>query len=213
MQAGILNEEADIFSLSLQREKIILMDGFGPKAFEKLIDAIERSRSTTMERFLIAMDIPMLGRHASAILCKAFGYDLSKIETAALGDYDFTVLEDFGGVLNANIHEWFRSDANREKWAFISSLLKIANPTGPVTINHGYPFAGKTVVATGALVNFSRDSINMQIVALGGKAGSSVSKKTDYVIAGDKAGGKKAKAEELGIPILTEETFMKMAGL
>lgn len=215
MQAGILGSELEIFNLHLHREKIIRMEGFGPRAFQKLIDAIEKSRTTTMERFLISMDIPMLGRHASAILCKAFEYDLARIESAAMGGYNFTVLEDFGEILHWNIRNWFCSRSNRDKWVHISSLLTFTTPS-PVqspAVVPGNPFVGKNIVATGALEHFTRESVNMQIMMLGAKAGSNVSKKTDFVIAGDKAGGKKKKAEELGIRILSEAEFIEMAGL
>ena len=213
MEAELINNKIDLFDLNKHRNIIIHMEGFGEKAFTNLINAIEKSRSTTMERFIIAMDIPNLGRHASAILCRAFDYDLDRIQLAAKSDFDFTILEDFGETLNQNIRRWFSSEDNLRQWEQISALLtfKSARPQADTIADN--PFAGKTIVATGSFETFTRDSINTQIEALGAKAGSSVSKKTDFVIAGEKAGSKKAKAEELGIRVLTEAEFREMAGL
>jgi DNA ligase (NAD+) len=112
IDAGLLTEKVDIFNLQDHKSAIVAMEGFGEKAFRRLIDSIEESRTTTMERFLIAMDISNLGRHASAILCKAFDYDIEKIKAAAMGDFDFTTLQDFGDILHQNIKQWFREEKN-----------------------------------------------------------------------------------------------------
>ena len=211
MEAGILNTKADIFDLLWQSSVITKLEGFGMKAFDNLVDAIEKSKTTTMERFIISMDIPMLGSHASEILCKAFEYDLDGIKAAAMSGFDFTSLQDFGDTLNKNIHEWFQNERNLWIWDKVSEQLTFKIPqTAPTAADN--PFIGKTIVVTGTLVSFTRDSINDKIKSLGAKAGSSVSSKTDYVIAGDKAGSKKAKAVELGIPILTEAEFVAMTG-
>ena len=213
MEAGHLTCVEDLYELGKHRSAICNIDGFGEASYNKLINAIADSRNTTMEKFIISMDIPELGRHASAILCKAFMYDLEKITDAANSSYDFRVLEDFGDTLNGNIHSWFNVPSNGERWNYISSLLTFDTPAEPAEINTGNPFFGKTVVATGSFESFTRDSINEAIIALGAKAGSGVSKNTDFLVAGEKAGGKKKKAEDLGVRILTEAEFMEMAGL
>jgi len=213
MIAGLLNNKVDIYSLCNHKATIVSMDGYGAKAFSKLIEAIEKSRTTTMERFLIAMDIPMVGRHASAILCQAFNYDLSAIKVAALGNYDFTVLQDFGDILHDNIRSWFQSECNLIQWEEIINLMDFKTASTRPAGASDNPFAGKTIVATGSFVHYTRDTINEQILTLGAKPGSSVSKKTDYLIVGDKAGSKKIKAEQLGVPTLTEEEFREMAGV
>ena len=213
IEAGLLNSKVDIFSLQDHEDTIVNIDKFGKRAFERLIKAIKESQTTTTERFIIAMDIPMLGRHASAILCQAFDYDIDRIKTAALENYDFTTLEDFGDILQQNICNWFQLEDNINQWNQISALLTFKTPKIQQTTATDNPFAGKTVVATGSFETFTRDSINEQIKALGAKAGSSVSKKTDYVVIGTNAGSKKDKADSLGIQILTEEKFREMAGL
>ena len=92
-------------------------------------------------------------------------------------------------------------------------MMDFKTPNTPTAVAGDNPFVGKTIVATGSFETFTRDSINAQIAALGAKAGSSVSKNTSYLIAGEKAGGKKAKAEQLGVPVLTEAQFKEMAGM
>jgi len=212
IEVGLLNSKIDVFSLGEHEDTIVKIDKFGKKAFERLVNAIKESQTTTMEKFIISMDIPMLGRHASAILCKAFDYDINKIRDAAIENYDFTTLEDFGEILQQNICNWFKLESNINQWNQISKLLTFKTAKIQQTITDN-PFTGKIIVATGSFETFTRDSVNEQITALGAKAGSSVSKKTDYVIIGEKAGSKKEKAESLGITILTEAKFREMAGL
>ncbi len=214
LEWGFVDCEADLYVLYKQAHLLQKHPGFGEKAVNKLLKAINESRNTTMEQFIIAMDIPLLGRHASKILCRHFDYSLADIAAAASFDFDFTQLEDFGDVLNDNIHEWFADGRNVSKWNHISSLMHFKRPaSASVPPAAGNPFFGKTVVATGSFERFTRDSINEAITALGAKAGSSVSAKTDFVVAGEKAGSKKQKAETLGVRILTETEFVTMAGL
>jgi len=222
MDAGLITNKIDIYNLAACESVIISMDGFGRKSFDGLVAAIEKSKTTTMEKFIIAMDIPMLGRHASAILCKAFNYDLDSIKAAAMSGFDFRVLQDFGDALHYSIHNWFVHESNVLQWEQISGLLTFkasrtqaaaaSSETLEAQVQADSPFVGKTIVATGSFDNFTRDSINDFIESIGAKAGSSVSKKTDYVVVGEKAGSKKKKAEELGITTLSEAEFMEMAG-
>jgi DNA ligase (NAD+) len=212
---GFLRCEADFYTLHQSRTQLCKLKGFGEDSVDNLLNAIEASRTTTMEQFIIAMDIPDLGRHASKILCRHFNYSLTDIAAAAEFDFDFTQLEDFGDTLNENIHTWFSSNENVLNWNHISGLMTFETPkTSPAApAETENPFYGKTVVATGKLERFTRESINETIVSLGANAGSSVSAKTDFVIAGEKAGSKKQKAESLGVRILSENEFIEMAGL
>jgi DNA ligase (NAD+) len=206
---GWLNGFTDIYRLNEHEREIVLLDGSGEKSWARLWEAIERSRDTTFERYLIAMDIPMLGRHASRELRRVFSGDLTMFESAVDSGYDFTQLSDFGEVLHRNIHEWFKEEENRILWEELQTMLNIkqSETTAAAT---GNPFAGRTVVVTGTLVNFTRASINARIESLGAKAGGSVSKNTGYLICGEAAGSKLAKARELGVPVLTETQFLEM---
>ena len=154
----------------------------------------------------------MVGRTASRELSRYFSGDLNALETAVENGFDFTKLNDFGEVLHRNIYEWFRNEENHKLWKELQIMLNIEKKE-PITVTEpsGNPFAGKTVVVTGKLVSFTRDSINDKIQSLGAKAGSAVSKNTDFLICGDKAGSKLDKAKALGITVLTETQFLSMA--
>ena len=205
--AGFLLEPADIYKLDQHRAEIIKMSGFGVKAFDKLWNAIQKSRKTTLNRVIAAVGIPNIGRTAGKAISAKFNGDV-KAFTDGVSDFDFTTLEDFGSVMNDSIHNWFAVPSNLQIWSNLVSELEIekAAETKPATS----VFTGKVIVPTGTLQHFTRDGIKEKIESLGAKCGSSVSKKTDYVLAGEKAGSKLVKAQELGVPILSEEEFLKL---
>ena len=181
---------------------------------QRLWDAIQGSRNTTFERYLIAMDIPIVGNTASRTLAGVFHSDLEEFEDAVHHQYDFTQLPDFGDTLHNNIHEWFYDEENLYVWEVLQQMLHIEkrtakNNTAAVREN---PFVGMTVVVTGKVEPYTRSGINEKIESLGAHAGSSVSKKTDYLVCGENAGSKLAKARELGITVLTPAQFFQMAG-
>lgn len=127
------------------------MEGFGEKSWQNLWDAIQRSRDTTFERYLIAMDIPMIGNNASKTLARQFHSSLDEFEEAVVSGYDFTQLPDFGETLHQNIHDWFQSEDNWFVWYELRELVRIAPPSagGPIPEAGDNPFVGKTVVVTG----------------------------------------------------------------
>ena len=209
---GWLHDFMDVYRLNEHAGEIQQMEGFGEKSWKRLWDAIQASRETTFERYVIAMDISMIGNTASKELCRYFSGDLNAFETAVDSGFDFTQLKDFGEILNRNIYEWFREEENRNLWEDLQKMLNIEKVTSSVAETTENPFAGLTVVVTGKLVYFTRDTINAKIESLGAKAGDSVSKNTNYLICGEKAGSKLDKAKKLGIPVLTEQEFLEMAG-
>ena len=202
----------DIYRLDGHRDQILRMEGFGEKSWQNLWDAIQRSRDTTFERYLIAMDIPMIGNNASKTLAQQFHSSLDEFEEAVVSGYDFTQLPDFGETLHQNIHNWFQSEDNWYVWYELRELVHIAPPTAdsPTPEAGDNPFVGKTVVVTGKVEPYNRDEINAKIEALGAHAGSSVSSKTDYLVCGENAGSKLDKARQLGIPVLSPEEFFRM---
>lgn len=210
---GWLHNRMDIYCLDEHRDGIISLEGFGEKSWQRLWDAIQRSRDTTFERYLIAMDIPMIGRTASRALAKVFHSSLEEFEDAVMAGYDFTQLPDFGDTLQSNITAWFQNEDNWYIWEELRTLVNVRQPEPAAEPQHpDNPFAGKTVVVTGKVEPYTREGINARIESLGAHAGSSVSGKTHYLICGEKAGGKLDKARELGIPVLTPFEFFRMAG-
>lgn len=208
---GWLHSVLDIYSLDKHREDIIAMEGWGEKSWKNLWDAIQKSRSTTFERYLIAMDIPMIGNNASSILAEAFDSSLDKFIDAVDNMYDFTFLPDFGDTLHNNIHEWFFDEENRYVWDTLQTMVKVRKPSAKQQAVQGSPFAGLTIVVTGKVEPYTREGIHEVIRSLGAKAGSSVSSKTNYLICGDNAGSKLEKARSLGVKVLTPTEFFEMA--
>ncbi|NBI85538.1 NAD-dependent DNA ligase LigA [Lachnospiraceae bacterium] len=225
IQLGALKTYQDLYHLDRYRDEIIALEGFGEKSYENLIASINESRNTTFVRFVVAMDIPLIGRTASRILDGHFHGSLRELRLAALDRFDFTCLEGIGDIMSSNLHEWFRNPDHLLLWGSLQKELHFENGLDAKASGNGEragkdsahmngtnnsTFAGCTIVATGKLENFTRDGINARIISLGATPGSSVTKKTDYLICGEKAGSKLAKAQQLGVKILTEQEFLDM---
>ena len=208
---GWLHSYMDIFALDKHRAEIVQMEGFGEKSWQNLWDAIQHSRITTFEQYLTAMDIPMVGSTASKAICQRFRGNLAEFETAVCQSFDFTQLPDFGETLHRNICQWFRSEENWTIWTELRRLVCIKTYQPPAaSTDMSNPFVGKTLVVTGKVEPYTRDGINEKIESLGAHAGSSVSSKTDYLVCGENAGSKRAKAEALGVPVLDEAAFLAL---
>ncbi len=218
IRLGALKGYQDLYHLDHYRDEIIALEGFGEKSYENLIASINESRSTTFVRFVVAMDIPLIGRTASRILDRHFHGSLRELRLAALDRFDFTCLEGIGDTMSSNLHEWFRNSDHLLLWGSLQKELHFENgldaeasrEENNMNKTTNNTFAGCTIVATGKLENFTRDGINAKIISLGSTPGSSVTKKTDYLICGEKAGSKLAKAEQLGVKVLTEQEFLDM---
>lgn len=213
INSGWLTDFTDLYHLNRYDKEIMRMEGFGKRSYDKLMTAIEASKSTTLTRLLISLGIPYIGKTASKAISNYCAGDPYKLIELINDDFNWMQLEDFGEVMSASLKDWFSDDDNFKLYHCIVGHLNIQIEkaiTTPVADNH---FNGKTVVATGSLQNFTRDGIGKKLEELGAKVGSSVSKKTDYVIAGKKAGSKLTKAKELGVPVLTETEFMAMIGM
>ena len=215
MERGFLHTFNDFYHLDRYHNEIVQMDGFGEKSYQKIQESIDRSRNTTFVRYVVAMDIPMIGRTASRALDQYFNGDLQEFAKAAVDCFDFTALPDFGETMSCNIREWFHNGENLKLWKSLQKELNFEERGNKAMEKTGHsmesnPFIGCTIVATGKLENFTRDGINSKIISLGATAGSSVTRKTNYLICGEKPGSKLVKAKELGIPVLTEQEFLGM---
>lgn len=193
----------------MPKQLIFEMDGFGPRSYERLWSAIETSRNVTFEHFLVAIDIPLIGKTASKAIARYFGGDIGVFEQAIQERFDFTRLPDFGDTLCGNIYTWFGKAEHRVLWEEMKREVLFMDMNIEKAAENS--FSGKTIVVTGTLENFTRAGIQARIEELGGRAAGSVSKKTDFVLAGEKAGSKLTKARDLGITVITEEQFLQMA--
>ena len=204
-----LFEKLDIRDISdlykLEYEKLLDLDKFGPKKAQNLLDAIEKSKDCTLEAFLYSLGIPNVGVKTAKDLVKRFE-SLENLENAIFEE--LVSVQDVGDIVARSIIEFFKEERT----------LKVINELLSLGVNPHYekkevlesPFMGKTVVVTGTLENYSRTSIKEKLESLGAKVSGSVSKKTDFVIAGEAAGSKYDKAKSLGVTILSEEEFENM---
>ncbi|HHH36091.1 MAG TPA: NAD-dependent DNA ligase LigA [Gammaproteobacteria bacterium] len=195
---GLVHDPADLYSLG--KEQLMALERMGEKSAQNLLDALARSKETTLARFLYALGIREVGEATSQTLAQHFG----TLEALEKADEDtLQQVPDIGPIVAAHIAAFFRQPHNRE---VIDKLLAagIHWPAVETPTAGEQPLAGKTFVLTGTLSR-PRNEIKAELQALGAKVTGSVSKKTDYVVAGEAAGSKLAKAEALGITVLDEE--------
>ena len=204
-----LFEKLDIRSIAdlykLDYEKLLTLDKFGPKKAQNLLDAVERSKTPELYRFIYALGIPNVGVKTAKDLVNKF----KSIDGLKSATFDELVsVQDVGDIVAKCVLEFFHEEKVLDT---IDELLKLGvNPSFEEQVIVESSFNGKTVVVTGTLQNYSRGEIKAKLESLGAKVSGSVSKKTDYVIAGEEAGSKLTKAQDLGVTILSEEEFEKM---
>ena len=208
---GWVKNFGDLYELERYKDDIVATPGFGEKSFARLQQAVDKRRTCTLNQFIAALGILEVGRHAGRILNGYFGGSWDAFEKAIQDGFDFTQLTDFGQIMHDNIYAWYNDVEEARLWrpALKHITFLKEDTTMSETMNNN-PFAGKTVVATGKLQNYTRDGIQMKLLSLGAKPAGSVSKKTDYLIVGENAGSKLEKAQALGITTLTEQQFEDM---
>jgi len=208
--SGWVRDFGGLYELEQHREAFVNTPGFGNKLFDRIQKAVEDSRDCTLNQLIAGLGIPMVGRAAGRILDAHFNGDWDAFEGAILSGYDFTQIQDFGQTLNDNLYAWYADESEARLWRPLLKHIRLKKETGAGEAPAGNAFLGKTVVATGKLQNYSRDGIQEKLLSLGAKPGGSVSRNTDYVIAGENAGGKLDKATSLGVKVLTEAEFEAM---
>ena len=203
-EKGIIAHTIDLFSL--EREKLISLDRMGEKSVDNLLNAIENSKQNSLDKVIFALGILNVGKKAGKILAEKY-LNLTNLMNATLDE--LVNLDDVGQITAESILDYL-SDENNIK--FINDLIKVGmNPQYEVQeVNTDNVFAGKTVVLTGKLVELTRNEAKEYLEKYGAKVTGSVTSKTDLVIAGEKAGSKLAKAEQLGIRVINEEEFANM---
>lgn len=208
IECGWLNTFADIYNLDQHKTSIVKMDGFGTASYNKLWSAIENSKKVTFDKFLVALGIPNIGKTAAKAISQYCNGDVTQFEYLLNQDFDWTKLDDFGQVMSDSIRQWFKDTINTRTYIDLLNFIQIQKPKAKEIQNS--TFANKVVVVTGTLQHFTRDTITAKLEELGAKVSGSVSKKTDYLIAGEKAGSKLAKAQQFGVRVLTEDDFISM---
>lgn len=205
---GFIKEFGDIYELEHYKDEIIEMDGFGEKSYENLIENIKKSSHTTLPRLVYALGIANIGVANAKVLCKEFDYDLQKLMQA--DEETISQIEGIGSVIAKSVTDYFKNEKNQRKLEHLLTYLTFEK----MKIETGNPLSGKQFVITGSVNQFeNRSAMKEFIENRGGKVTGSVSKKTDYLINNDteSSSSKNKKAKELGIPILSEEDFLKLA--
>jgi len=206
LATGHVHNIADLYDLRV--EEIESLDGFGRKSAERLIAGIEASKQVPFERVLFALSIPMVGETTAKKIARHAG-DIDRLMQMSVAE--LTAIEDVGEIIAKNIVDYFRVESNHE----IIERLRIAGVRLAVvedtSVEHSDILAGKSFVISGVFSKHSRDDYKRMIEANGGKNAGSISKKTDFVLAGENMGpAKLEKARSLGIPIISEDDFLRM---
>ena len=204
---GWLNTFRDIYYLSDHKEEMYKLDGFGNKSVDKLLENIEKSRNTTLDRFIYGLCIPLIGRTASKEIAKFFNYDYEKFRTDGIVTH-YSQIDGFGDNMNQSLHDYLRE--NHMKISILADEFIFETKSEN---SNNADLSNKTFVITGSLNHYkNRDELVNIIEQLGGKVSGSVSSKTNYLINNDVAStsGKNKKAKDLGIPIISENQFVQM---
>lgn len=204
---GWVKSFQDIYKLDYLRENWKEYDGFGDKSVDKLLDAIEDSRKTTLDKFIYALSIPLIGRSTSKDITKYFNNNYEEFKMYGT-TINYTQIDGFGESMNNSLHKWLNENhIMMEELAKEFTFKKEKNNSSLVDLS------GKTFVITGSLIHYkNRDELVSIIESMGGKVSGSVSAKTSYLINNDtqSSSSKNQKAKQLSIPIISEEDFIKM---
>lgn len=208
VQKGFIQSLEDIFHLDRYKDEIIGMEGMGEKSYTNLIQAIEKSKKVPTARFIYSLGISGVGLSNAKLICRYFKDDIQAIMSAS--EEDMTAIEGIGPVIAKNFEAFFSNEKSRKE---ADALLKEIQLEKEEISEDSKIFEGKTFVITGSVHHFSnRNALKSLIESKGGKVAGSVSSKTHYLINNDaeSTSSKNKKARELGIPILTEDDFLKL---
>ena len=207
---GFIHDFGDIFEISRYKDEIVEMEGFGQKSYDNLMESLERAKETTLPRVIYSLGIANIGMANAKVICRHFDNDLDRIRHASLEEV--SDIDTIGPVIAGNLVAYFRDEDNNRRLDHLMNFLHIQEDSP----KQEQIFEGMNFVITGSLVHFGNRSEAKELIeSLGGKVTGSVTKKTNYLINNDiqSNSSKNKKARELGIPILSEEDFRKLAGV
>lgn len=214
IQAGFLHTLADLFRLKEHAGRMLGMEGYGRRTIDNILAAVEKARDTDLQKCIYAFGIDMVGRTASTAICRHFGYDVGRTLNATVEE--LSAIDGVGDVIAGNYVSWFTSQANQEMFEDLLSEVRLKVPAVPVPASAvpGKPgIVRKIIVITGDVYEFeNRSAFKAWVEVHGGKVTGSVSKNTDFLVTNTPGSGttKNKKAQELGIPIITERQLIDM---
>ena len=204
---GFIHDFGDIFEIAKHREEIVTMEGFGEKSYDNLIASIDKAKETTLAKVIYSLGISNIGLSNARVICRHFDDNLDKIRTAE--EEEISAIDGIGPVIAKSLTKYFKDPENNRKLDHLLGYLHINKEE----VSENQILAGMNFVITGSLEHFSnRGEAKKLIESLGGKVTGTVTGKTNYLINNDTTSNssKNKKARELGIPILSEEDFIKM---
>ena len=204
---GFIHDFGDIFEIAKHREEIVTMEGFGEKSYDNLIASIDKAKETTLAKVIYSLGISNIGLSNARVICRHFDDDLDKIRTVE--EEEISAIDGIGPVIAKSLTKYFKDPENNRKLDHLLGYLHINKEE----VSENQTLAGMNFVITGSLEHFSnRGEAKKLIESLGGKVTGTVTGKTNYLINNDTTSNssKNKKARELGIPILSEEDFIKM---
>ena len=204
IEKGLVTEPADLYELT--KEDLLTLDKVAEKSATNLLQAIEKSKKTTLAKFIYALGIRHVGEHIAGVLASHFG-SIEALKNAS--EEEFMAIEEIGPEIAQSIVSYFQDEENRRQLKrLLDSGIELEAPAKLAES----PIAEKTFVLTGTLASMTRSQAKEIIEKFGGRVSSSVSSATDYLVAGESPGSKLAKAREKGVSILSEEEFLKLIG-
>lgn len=203
MEHELVSSFEDFFDLT--RDELLALPGFKEKSADNLIASLAASTRVPMDRFLVGLSIPHVGEETAYLLASSFG-TIEKLRKASAED--IASVRGIGDIIGRSVHAWFADTENQQALGRLLSHLSLTKVIAPA----GGPLEGQTVVVTGTLEGFAREEAEAAVRKAGGSVSGSVSKKTSFVVAGENAGSKQAKAEQLGVPVIDETEFRKRLG-
>ncbi len=202
IEKDLVKEPADLYTLT--KDDLLKLDKVADKAATNLLESIEKSKKTTLAKFIYALGIRHVGEHIASVLAQHFG-DIESLASAT--EEELMAIEEVGPEIAQSIVTYFEDEDNRRQLkTLLERGIQIEAPSRPAQS----PAAGKTFVFTGTLSSMTRSQAKQLVEKLGGRVASSVSAATDYVVAGDSPGSKLSKAKEKGVTVLNEEEFLKL---
>jgi DNA ligase (NAD+) len=211
LEKGFIQDWADIFTLTKHKADILELKGFKEKSVDNILTSIEESKDVTLPRFIAALGVDMVGSQVSVLLAAQFGTFENFKQVSLKNIENLTNIDGIGLVIAQNIQNVFKYEDSLNLIDKVLAAGVVPQAYEAPTLGDSF-FAGKTVVLTGTLLMMGRSEAKERISQMGGKVSSSVSAKTDFLVAGEAAGSKLKKAQELGVRILDEVTFMDMLG-
>jgi DNA ligase (NAD+) len=203
---GFLKTFDDIYKLDQYKNEIVNMEGFGIKSYNKLMDAINKSRKVKLNKFIYALGIPNIGKSGAKILSKAFNYNWIEFEKALSNRFNFSILEDFGYITNDSLHKWYADVDEKKLWVNLLGDVEFVKEEKKEGL-----FAGRKIYCTGTFESYKKNELKSIVESLGGEFASGYAKSLDYLVFGNVKGSTKVdKAKRDGVPILSEDEFLEM---